>query len=242
VSNLRGKASALNINSEAGRRNVGQFLRDAEAEIVILDPLAPLLAALGLDENSNSDVARFFAWWSETMQLGGVVDDLVVHHSGHNQERSRGASRLNDEPDAVWTLSKDQDSDGEDDLGDMFAVSANRFLQAFGRDVELPAELLDFDPETKLLTLTGVPKSRAKARARQENRLQDAVARVRDLMSDGQSRTKTEIVEAAKLKGTKKAQLEMIDVLIDGGFLRSTGNLKRGQFELLEWNFGKGTE
>jgi len=75
VSNLRGKASALSLSSQAGRMQFGTWLARNDAEVVILDPLAPVLASLGLDENSNADVATFFAWWSESLMLGGVVDD-----------------------------------------------------------------------------------------------------------------------------------------------------------------------
>jgi hypothetical protein len=151
VVNLRGKAGSLQLNSDAGRKKTAQFLADHDTDIVILDPLAPLLASLGLDENSNADVAQFFAWWSETLSLAGVTDDLVVHHTGHAGDRSRGASRLLDEPDAIWTLTKGQEVEPTDQ--DPFPM-APRFLGAYGRDVDLPARRLQFDPTTRNLNLT----------------------------------------------------------------------------------------
>jgi len=151
VVNLRGKAGSLQLNSDAGRKQTAQFLADHDTDIVILDPLAPLLASLGLDENSNADVAQFFAWWSETLSLAGVTDDLVVHHTGHAGDRSRGASRLLDEPDAIWTLTKGQEVEPTDQ--DPFPM-APRFLGAYGRDVDLPARRLQFDPTTRNLNLT----------------------------------------------------------------------------------------
>jgi RecA-family ATPase len=187
VANLRGKAAALSLNTEAGRKKFGAWLADNDAEIVILDPLAPVLASLGLDENNNADVATFFAWWSEALMLGNVVDDLVVHHAGHGGERSRGASRLLDEPDAVWTLTKDADvNTGEDDI--YGAASPTRYLSAYGRDVELSPEALDFDMDTRRLRLTGMGRAAGKLA-----KFDQAVI---NLMRDGMPRSKNEICNA----------------------------------------------
>ena len=125
ILNLRGQASALNLSSAAGRSHWAGVLRGLRAEVVILDPVAPVLAAHGLDENSNTDVATFWSWWGEMLTEAGVTDDLVVHHAGHAGERSRGASRLLDEPDAIWTLTKSGGEDGK------------RYIEAIGRDVDL---------------------------------------------------------------------------------------------------------
>lgn len=152
VGNLRGAASALQLSSNAGRERTAAFLRDIGAEVVILDPLAPILATIGLDENSNADVAQFFAWWTETLHLAQVRDDVVVHHTGHAGDRSRGASRLLDEPDAIWTLTRGKDTDPTED--DVYGQIAPRYLGAYGRDVELAPHRLQFDPATHRLTMT----------------------------------------------------------------------------------------
>ena len=171
VVNLRGKSSALALGSDQGRRRLADYLRREGAEVVILDPLAPVLASLALDENSNADVALFFAWWSEALGLAGVADDLVVHHTGHAGERSRGASRLLDEPDAIWTLTKMKDTDGDE--ADPIGMAGPRFLAAYGRDVDLIAEGLAFDSATGGLTLTG--KGRA---ATKSNDYEQRIARI----------------------------------------------------------------
>lgn len=164
VVNLRGKASALQLNTEEGRARLAQFLIGLDAEIVILDPLAPVLAAHGIDENDNSSIAQFFSWWSEALALAGVRDDLIVHHTGHAGDRSRGASRLLDEPDAIWTLKRDRP---EDDEEAEFQPLERRYLTAYGRDVELAPAALSFDPETgRLRILDGTPDQiRARERA-----------------------------------------------------------------------------
>ena len=150
VVNLRGRVGALNLASTHGRRRFADFLEAHSAEVVIADPLAPILAAHGLVEDSNSDVARFFAWWAEALDMAGVQDDLIAHHAGHAGQRSRGASRLLDEPDAIWTITKAQ-AKVEDD--DVLKADDRRFITAYGRDVDLPESGLDFDPATGRLTI-----------------------------------------------------------------------------------------
>ena len=207
VANLRGKAAALSLNTEAGRKQFGAWLAAQNAEVVILDPLAPVLASLGLDENSNADVATFFAWWSEALMLGGVIDDLVVHHAGHAGERSRGASRLLDEPDAVWTLTKDgeaKEAPEDDPLAD---TSPTRYLSAFGRDVELAAEALSFNHLTRRLELTGLGKA-----AMGRNGLQ---RRAKEIMSDMKLRNKDQLSKL--MTGHRADILKAIQELIDDG-------------------------
>jgi len=70
---------------------------------------------------------------------------------GHDAERSRGASRLRDWPDAEWQLVRQDDN-----------PSSPRYLSAFGRDVDVPESRLDYDPECRWLALAG--GSRAEAR------------------------------------------------------------------------------
>lgn len=181
VVNLRGRVGALGLGSPAGRARLSSFLRDQDAEVVVLDPLAPALASLGLDENVNADVALFFSWWSEALGEAGVVDDLICHHIGHGGERSRGASRLLDEPDAIWTLTRSRA-----DEDDVFGPVEQRFLQAYGRDVEQPIARLDFDQGTGRLTLVdGGPKVQ-KDRRRQSDIL--AAVRRRPGISNGDLR------------------------------------------------------
>lgn len=208
VVNLRGKASAIGLGSGAGRRRFADFLRGEDAEVVLLDPLAPLLASLGLDENSNADVARFFAWWSEALGNAGVVDDFIAHHAGHAGERSRGASRLLDEPDAIWTMTRA--SIGDED--DVYGMQEMRFLKAMGRDVDLPETALGFDPATGALVLReGMTRQGVKSQGAREA----VIAWVRD--HPGQSRTT--IKEG--VGGNAKRVWDAIDELIrDGELLR----------------------
>lgn len=204
VANLRGKAGALALLTVNGRKQLGAWIATHDGEIVILDPLAPLLAALGLDENSNSDVAKFFTWWNEALAYGGVIDDVVVHHAGHGGERSRGASRLLDEPDAIWTLTKDTENKAPRNDDPFADTTPMRYLSAYGRDVELPAEALKFDPMTRRLELTGMSRSSMGMNSNER--------RVIQLMSDLMPRSKNEIAHA--LGGNRNTIYSAIEFLI----------------------------
>jgi hypothetical protein len=220
VANLRGKSSALALNSEEGRQRFATWLSDQRARVVVLDPLAPVLASLGLDENANADVAQFFAWWSQALTLAGVADDLIVHHTGHAGQRSRGASRLLDEPDAIWTLGKEAD----DDDGEFASLDpAPRHLSAYGRDVEMGAHLLEFDPLTKRLTLTDQPRSAIKG-----NMLE---RRIIKHMSDGKLRSQSAISD--EVKGGKTPVWNAVNRLIESGALIDAGPTSRGKGRLL---------
>ena len=222
VANLRGKASALSLGTDQGRKQFGAWLAAQDAEVVILDPLAPVLASLALDENSNSEVAQFFSWWSEALMLGGVVDDLVVHHAGHGGERSRGASRLLDEPDAVWTLTKDaefKEAPEDDPLAD---ISPTRYLSAYGRDVELPPEALSFDYATRRLELTGFGKAATK--------IQKELKAMIKIFSDGKPRSKNAIVEDGKALGVlaQNGGWDLVKVMTADGRLEEAGMTTNG--------------
>lgn len=173
VANLRGQSSALQLSTKPGRERFTQWLRSHDVGTVILDPLAPVLASLGLVEDSNSDVARFFAWWSEALADADVTDDLICHHAGHSGNRSRGASRLLDEPDAIWTITRQQEKEPGDEDG-FLPVDDTRFMAAYGRDVDIKESVLEYRHDTGLLTLTGMSAGEMR-QARKKERAEDAV-------------------------------------------------------------------
>lgn len=218
VSNLRGRASALALASDAGRRRFAEFLKRVEAEVVILDPLAPVLASLGLDENSNSDVARFFGWWSEALTMAGVVDDIVVHHTGHAGERSRGASRLLDEPDAIWTLTRDKA-----DEDDPYGAVETRYLGAYGRDVDMAPESLAFDIDTRHLNLTGMGRGDVRA----------SETEMKILMALKGGRTLSRNGIYAAIKGNKDACMKAIESMLERDDLLDTGLKTSNGYPLL---------
>lgn len=209
VVNLRGQLAALGLATEPGRKRISDWLRSVNAEVVILDPLAPLLGSLGLEEKENSDIARFFAWWSETLFKAGVVDDFICHHAGWDGSRSRGASRLVDEPDAVWTISRDKFKDEDED--DVYGVDEPRFLKAVGRDVEQAELPLIFDGASGLLTLGEGSRKAMRAAALKAQ----AEARVLAAIDHG-NRSKRSIIKAG---GNEKQNSEALDSLEERGVI-----------------------
>lgn len=129
ISSLYGCASSFNIMDPFCHDEWAGYLRDQRAGYIILDCLAPALAAIGVDENSNTEVG---AWLDAMMTLVrdcGAYGMMIVHHTGRQGEHARGASRLEG-----WTSDNIRltlQGAGEDDDGKF--VRADRFLSARGR-------------------------------------------------------------------------------------------------------------
>lgn len=208
VVNLRGQASALTLETEQGRQRVADWLRSLDAGMVILDPLAPLLAALGFEENDNSQVARFFSLWAETLALAGVTDDLIVHHTGHAGQRSRGAARFLDEPDALWTISKDTATDEDGD--DVYEAQEPRFFKATGRDVEQAEQPLLYDGADGVLTLGEGSRKAIRAEAKHQRAQAAILARLREGQATQNDITRRLGINYSDAKAT-------LDTLVDEG-------------------------
>jgi hypothetical protein len=74
-----------------------------------------------------------------------VPEGMLVHHMGHAGERSRGDSRIIDWPDATWKLVRENPE----------LEGSPRYFSAYGRDVFRAESLLEYDPQTRRLTLRG---------------------------------------------------------------------------------------
>ncbi|GII63562.1 hypothetical protein Skr01_36470 [Sphaerisporangium krabiense] len=155
VVSLRGRLSSFDLLDPQTRSEWAADLRAAGATVVILDCLAPILDALGLSE--DKEAGRFLVAFDEMLKEAGVQEAVLVHHMGHQGERSRGASRLRDWPDVEWRLVREKSDDGEMD------PSAKRFFSAYGRDVDVPESLLSFDPAARCLEIAGGSRKDAKS-------------------------------------------------------------------------------
>ncbi|WP_299957464.1 AAA family ATPase [uncultured Modestobacter sp.] len=154
VWNLRGMPNPL--RTEHSRKLLGKELAAAGVEVLLIDTYAR--AALSADENDNPAATAWFKMIGELTAEAGVTDVLVTHHAGWNGGRLRGASALQDFPDVLLGLTRDE--------------SGRRFLEATGRfngsDEGLTPTALEFDPASRTLTLTGTTKTSAKAEAHAE--------------------------------------------------------------------------
>lgn len=146
VAALRGKVSSLNLLDDRCRGRWATRLRDQGCEHLILDCLRPVLDALGLEE--NHDAGRFLVAFDALLDEAGIEGATLIQHMGHANERSRGDSRLQDWPDAIWRLVRETEE-----------PDSARFFSAYGRDVDLPEGRLGYDPATRRVTYA--PGSRA---------------------------------------------------------------------------------
>jgi hypothetical protein len=142
---LRGRAASFNILDPQTRAEWVAALRGAD--VIILDCLRPILDGLGLDE--SREAGRFLVAFDTLLaEIGNgsvAADGLVVHHMGHNVERSRGDSRILDWPDATWKVVRQKPDD----------PASARYLSAFGRDVEVTEGRLEYDPAGRRLRFVG---------------------------------------------------------------------------------------
>lgn len=161
VAPLRGMCATFEITDELVRAQWVQRIKERNTEIVILDCLGPVLAAIGLDESKNTEVGKFISAFDAMLTEAGVSEALVIHHMGHTGERSRGSSRLRDWPDVEWHLIREGQ---EEDKGTP-APDAPRYFRAFGRDVSVPEQLMSYEPEFRWLSVSGEHSDRKVVKA-----------------------------------------------------------------------------
>ena len=147
---LRGRLSTFDIMGDQGRDQWAQRIADADASVVILDCLRPLVDALGLSE--DKDTGKVLGAFDELLTSSGASEAVIVHHMGHHGERSRGDSRLRDWPDAEWRIVRDGDE-----------PNSPRYFAAYGRDVDVAEQRLELTG--RRLAIAGGSRKEAVAEA-----------------------------------------------------------------------------
>lgn len=197
---LRGRVRAFDLLDDRTRAAWAQRFRDIGCDYLILDCLRPVLDALGLDE--SRDAGRFLVAFDALLAEAGISDALLVHHMGHNNERARGDSRLQDWPDAIWRLVRDSDTPG-----------APRYFSAYGRDVNVPEGRLNYDPSTRRLTYA--------AGSRVDTKTEAACVAVIKLLAShsGESMSKNAIESELVDEHTQKAIRTAIAKTVENGIV-----------------------
>lgn len=183
IISLRGRVATFDITDPDVRHEWAQLLTGAD--VIIFDCLRPVLDALGLDE--NHEAGRFLVAFDTLLAETGASEAMIVHHMGHHGERSRGDSRLQDWPDALWKLVRDKDD--EDDTLDN--PTGSRYFSAFGRDVDVRQSELKYDQATRHLTLNENAMTRPQATA--HRRMVKADEAVMTIITDNPGILKTRI-------------------------------------------------
>lgn len=157
---MRGQVSTLDIMDDRGRADMAQILQPAHLDVLILDCLRPVLDALGLAE--DKDAGKFLVYFDELLKRADIGNGMVVHHMGHQQERSRGDSRIRDWPDVEWKLVRDTED-----------PASTRFFSAFGRDVQVEESEIFFNSINRHLSIVGGSRQQ-----KSESELLDAIKEV----------------------------------------------------------------
>lgn len=112
---LRGRATSFKFTDAGFREKFAAQLREVECEVLVIDPLSPIMALAALDSNSPDDSRRAME------DLGTIASDagadlVIVDHTGHaDRNRPRGATAKMDWADVLWNLqsvSKDETDPG----------------------------------------------------------------------------------------------------------------------------------
>lgn len=159
---LAGRAGDLSLFDD---RHLNELATKLEGtEVLIVDPVGPLMAALGLDENSNSDIRKMLYALTVLKTRCGASELVVVHHAGHaDKGRARGASAFGDWPDTIIDLRNTQPDD----------IDGLRELRARGRDINYKCQLF-YDTATR--ELSDVTTKHAPAEMSTESKILAALA------------------------------------------------------------------
>jgi len=214
---LRGKLTTFNIVDETIRAEWATLLRGAE--FLILDCIRPCLDAIGLSEDKEAGI--FLTAFDALCMEAGIREACVVHHMGHGQERSRGDSRLLDWPDVIWKIVRDTEDD-ESEGGD-------RFFSALGRDVRIGEQQLDWNEETRAISICGG--------GRQDKRAKSAVDDIVEILcrkenENGISQNQLELKLRAAGVGRNVARKAIVQATTDGVIYATEGQ----RFSLLFLN------
>lgn len=131
------------------------WLKEHDVSFWIADPFAR--AAVGTDENSNTEVGVWLDTFDVIKERAGVSEGVLPTHTGRAEqesgsERARGATRLDDWADVRWIMTKDKQD--------------TRFFRATGRDVELSEEKLSYDEATRTYRIGGGDRRWVERRAK----------------------------------------------------------------------------
>ncbi len=137
--NLKGRGYELDLRSDIRFNFLVDQLRKDRIDVVIIDPISAVCAAIGADENVNADVRPLLDRFDAAVREAGCRGVVIVHHAGHKDPgRGRGASAFSDWASALWTLERD---------------SGPARFGAQGRDVHVQKTSVDYDTDTRMMSL-----------------------------------------------------------------------------------------
>ena len=125
---LRGMPNPF--RSPEAMRELEEVLKTLDIEFLILDPFSSIYSG---DANSNTEVKAFLKELDAFKIRSGVQHLVIAVHAGRNPGQTRGASTLDDHPDALWYLQKSEEK---------------RYFKAIGRDIDVAEAEIIFNSST----------------------------------------------------------------------------------------------
>lgn len=139
-----GQGGQLHMQSETVRSKWARKLRASGVDVLIVDPLSPIMSALGITEKDSETVRPMLDAFDVLKVEADLKAVIVTHHTGHQETgRARGSTAFMDWPSAYMAIMKQ----GEDE-------DSPRAFKAFGRGVSVPTTQLTFEQKTHTLTLS----------------------------------------------------------------------------------------
>ena len=199
--NLRGRRNPLTITDD--RAALAALLKERRVESILVDPFGRAYSG-----TSQNDAGEVGSWLVSLDQFAreevGALDLVLAAHAGWNGERSRGSSALEDWADSIINLTRNEST-------------GDRYIRATGRDVELEEDRLEFDPETRALSLSGLGSRRESQRTERINDLADQALAI-ICATPGLSRNA--ISEQMGGSGQRTERIAAIESLVSSGRVR----------------------
>lgn len=171
------------------------WLRANEAEVLIVDTAVAAWRGYVDNENDNMQVSNFARLLDDLKSASGVRELVLVHHSGREAGRGRGASSLEGWMDVGVYI--DVDNKGA------------RSVRAVGRNVHIESREIVLNRDSGELLIGSVAKSR-KAKAERMRSLRSELLDLLKRHPEGLPRSTI----AAELKAARKTVFELLDDLI----------------------------
>jgi len=197
--NLRGHR--VNILSDQGKAWAVQWLRDRKVKVWTIDSLARLARMAGVSEKDNDEMFDLLMALDE-IKVQAEVDVLfLITHTGRaeqemGKERARGATAIDDWPDARWVMTNE---------------GGVRFLAVDGRGVGMDAAPLIYDEATG--------HSNRGYGGREEVKNDGAVQTVVRVVRDSPGITSTALLAALKGKMSARVASQYVEDAIEADFI-----------------------
>ena len=202
---LRGRVHNLNILNDSHRKAIADDLKARNAKFAVIDPLGPLLRAMGASENDPTEAGLVIDTLARLKDEAEIDTLLIPLHSGHgDNRRARGASTLLDSPDVNISLYRNSPTDEV------------RHLSAEGRDVDLEVISFTYDLESGEITVRGGDAD--------DDPRSPVVMEILGIVSDVPGIIQGRIPEAMRTRVTgcgKKRALKALNQSISAGFVHA---------------------